>query len=66
MVIEMDKKEWKRMEKNFKKVEDKFDLIDEQVDRGLTVSKKTLDIMIDIWKGEDNNGLEDDVENEGG
>jgi len=48
MVIEMDEKEWKRMKKNFKKIEDKFDLIDEQVDRGLNVSKKTLDIMIDI------------------
>ena len=44
----MDEKEWKRMKKNFKKIEDKFDLIDEQVDRGLTVSKKTLETMITL------------------
>lgn len=44
----MKKKELKRILENLGEVEQTFDLIDEQVDRSLQVSQKTLEKMITL------------------
>ena len=44
----LTKKEVKRLLKKYKKIEHRFAIIDEAVDRSLMVSQKTLDMRIDI------------------
>lgn len=44
----LTEKEIKRLLKKFEKVEHKFAIIDEQIDRSMQVSQKTLDTMMDI------------------
>lgn len=44
----MDEKELKRILKNFQKIEYKFNLIDEQVEKSLRVSQKTLEKRINL------------------
>ena len=44
----LTKKEVKRLIKKFEKIEHKFAIIDEQIDRSMQVSQKMLDTMIDI------------------
>ena len=44
----MKKKEIEKILKNLHELEEQFELIDEQIDESLTVSKKTLETMITL------------------
>ena len=48
MKKKLTKKEVKRLLKKYKKIEHRFAIIDEAVDRSLQVSQETLDTRIDI------------------
>jgi len=44
----MDEEELERIKENFKRIEPQFDLIDEQIDKSMKISKETWNFYFDI------------------